>query len=92
MILRRSFREAPASGRFNPKPGKVVKVSGVDEALKMKGIEKIFISVSSGDILKPVTSNMGKAGHIVAWGDTRAEAIENCEAAMKAIRIETEEI
>ncbi len=73
-----------------PKPGRVISINGVEEAGKSKGIAKIFINVKVGDILEPITSNMGKAGHIIAWGINRDEAINNCEKAKNLINITTE--
>ncbi|MCK5706924.1 MAG: ATP-grasp domain-containing protein [Candidatus Aureabacteria bacterium] len=83
------FEKAACERSLYPKSGKVVEINGVEDALKMKGIYKIFLNTSIGKYLNPVTSNMGKACHIIAFGDTRSEAIENCKNAMKKINIVT---
>ena len=83
---------AAAERSIYPKPGRVVSVKGVDRALKMKNVGGIFINVKPGDILHPLTSNIGKAGHVVGWGKTRKEAIANTLNALRTIKIVTEKI
>ncbi|MBN1522520.1 MAG: ATP-grasp domain-containing protein [Candidatus Aureabacteria bacterium] len=83
------FHRGACERSIYPDPGKVVKISGIEDALNMKGIERIFLNVRVGENLYPVTSNMGKAGHVIAWGYTREEAIDNCEKALRKIRIDT---
>jgi len=83
------FKRAACERSLYPDPGKVVEILGVEEAKKMEKIEKIFLNASVGDHLFPIISNMGKAAHIIASGETRQEAIEACEKAMQKIIIKT---
>ncbi|MCX8123981.1 MAG: alpha-hydroxy-acid oxidizing protein [Spirochaetes bacterium] len=70
------------------KPGIVKKICGVEEALKIPGIAEIFINVKPGDKVKKPTSNVEKAGHIIAVADTLEEAEEAVRKCREVINIE----
>lgn len=70
------------------KPGIVKKICGVEEALKIPGIAEIFITVKPGDKVKKPTSNVEKAGHIIAVADTLEEAEEAVRKCKEMIHIE----
>ncbi|NMB65800.1 MAG: ATP-grasp domain-containing protein, partial [Spirochaetes bacterium] len=70
------------------KPGIVKKICGVEEALKIPGIAEIFITVKPGDKVKKPTSNVEKAGHIIAVADTLKEAEEAVRKCKEMIHIE----
>ena len=83
------FFHASAERSLYPKPGKVVSIKGLEQAKSLKGIAGIFLNVKPGDVLYPLTSNIGKAGHVVGYGRTRKEAIHNTLRAVKKIQIKT---
>jgi isopentenyl diphosphate isomerase/L-lactate dehydrogenase-like FMN-dependent dehydrogenase/biotin carboxylase len=70
------------------RPGIVKKICGVEEALKIPGIAEIFINVKPGDKVKKPTSNVEKAGHIIAVADTLEEAEEAVRKCKEMIKIE----
>lgn len=74
-----------------PRPGRVVSVSGVDEARKIPGVDSVFVDVKDGDIIATPRSNMDKAGHIIVSADSREEALQLAETALAQIIIETAE-
>lgn len=80
---------ASAERAILPKFGRVVEIKGIEEAKKIKGIKDIFIDIRINDIIRPLVSNMGKAGHIISEGKTREEAIETVDKALKIIKIKT---
>lgn len=69
-------------------PGIVKKICGVEEALKIPGIAEIFINVKPGDKVKKPTSNVEKAGHIIAVADTLEEAEDAVRKCKEMIHIE----
>jgi len=69
-------------------PGIVKRISNVDEARAVPGIREIFLSVKPGDTVRKPTSNVEKAGHIIAVGDTLEEAERAVDECKKIIRIE----
>ena len=80
------YHHAAAERALLPGFGKIKKIEGVEKAQKIKGIKKIVLNVGQGDTLYPFTSNIGKAGHVIAFGATRKEAIEQAEKAQKTIK------
>ena len=49
----------------------------------------MFVNVTDGDVVAPLTSNMGKPGHVIASGATRDEAVAAAEQALETIQIVT---
>lgn len=77
------------------RPGIVKKITGLEEALKVPGIEEIFLNVRPGDRVSPPRSNVEKSGHIIAVGRTLADAVasvEQCKSILAFDMIEESEI
>ncbi len=70
-------------------PGTVTAIEGVDAALDLPGVEHVFLNVAEGSVVEPLTSNMGKPGHVIASGAARAEAVAAAERALDTIRVVT---
>lgn len=75
-----------------PPPGRVVSISGLEKALAIPGVRHVFLNVDVGDIVVTPRSNVEKAGHIIAVGETRDEVLRIIESAQAAIRIQTGEL
>jgi isopentenyl diphosphate isomerase/L-lactate dehydrogenase-like FMN-dependent dehydrogenase len=71
-----------------PNPGQVISINNIDEAHKIDGVKNIFLNVDAGDIIYPPTSNLDKAGNIIAVGKTLKEAEKIVQKAMDKIHIE----
>ncbi len=71
-----------------PKPGIVNKINGLEDALKIPGIEEIFLNVKPGDKVTFPKSNVDKAGHIIAVGKTLKQAEETIEKCLRVLEIE----
>lgn len=69
-------------------PGIVRRIIGFEEALKVPGIEEIFMNVKPGDRIIRPRSNVEKAGHIIAVADTLEEAEKAVRRCKELIRIE----
>ncbi len=104
--LEPSFNRVSIERAIITRPGIVRKINGLEDALKVPGIAEIFIDVKPGDKVAMPRSNVEKAGHIIAVGNTLAEAEESVakcrellsievfdegELSMEAIRIEARE-
>lgn len=74
------------------KPGTVKKISGLDEALRVPGIEYIFLNIKEGDKVVMPTSNVEKHGNVIAVGDTLAEAEAAYSKCMGLLKIETTDL
>ncbi|MDI6793800.1 MAG: alpha-hydroxy-acid oxidizing protein [bacterium] len=71
-----------------PHPGRVVSITGVEEAGKLPQVAEVILNVEPGDVLKKLTSNLGKAGNVITVADTREEAVGAAEKALGLIRVE----
>ena len=73
------------------RPGVVKKITGLEEALKVPGIEEIFLNIKEGDTVVKPTSNVEKSGNIIAVGDTLKQAEASVKQCMELLKIETSE-
>jgi len=72
-----------------PKPGKVIRVTGVAEVKAMPGIKMCEIRVAVGDTISKVHSHPARSGVILATAETSAQARLLAASAIDNIRIET---
>jgi biotin carboxylase len=72
-----------------PPPGRVLRISGVDKARRIPGIEEVLITARIGDILRHPTDSNCSAAMVLACGKTREETLSTAEAAIAALDIET---
>jgi len=70
------------------KPGVVKKISGLEDALKIPGIEQIFLNIKEGDTVVRPRSNVEKSGNIIAVGETLAEAEISIKECFETLKIE----
>lgn len=89
--LKAKFSKGVAERFIFPKPGKITKIEGIDEAERMEGIYKVHLD---GDIkicgeIETVTDHTMRKGYIIARGKTREQAVQRAEQAVKRIRIIT---
>ena len=73
-----------------PHPGKVKKITGTSDLLKIKGVSKIIMLVKSGDVIKPYTDSAKRTNYIICKADTLEELKLVEEEALKTLKIETE--
>lgn len=79
-----------ATGRFLvARPGRVRAVRGLDIARTLPGVVGAEAYVKPGGMVYPLTDGAKRAGHVLAFGDTRAEAETRAAAAMGQIEIDT---
>jgi len=76
---------------ITPKPGKVRKITGLVEAMKLKGVVAGASFVKPGDSVSPIRSGTDRPGYLVTEGENREDAIKIADIAESLIKIETEE-
>jgi len=86
------FNKASVERAIIPKPGKIISISGVEEAKALPGIAEIHLNFKEGDILTSLKSNIGKAGNIISFDKDLKKAIQIAEKALSIINIKTEPI
>jgi len=70
--------------------GTIVTINGVEEARQINGIFDIFLTKQVGDETNTLMNNIGKLGHIIAYGNTRNEAEAAYSKARAMIEIITD--
>ncbi len=73
-----------------PAPGRLRRIDGVEEALRLPGIEHVRLFKKSGDTIRDAREAADVAGHVFATGATPEECERRLDAACARIRFETE--
>ena len=76
---------------LSPDPGKVKRITGLEEAMNLEGVVVGKCFVKPGDIVNPIRSGTDRPGYLVTRGDNRDDAIQIADSAEKLINIETQE-
>jgi biotin carboxylase len=72
-----------------PKPGRVLSVTGAEEALKVSGIAEVVITAKPGDVIPPAGDKRPSAAMVLATGPSRASALAAANDALSRLRINT---
>lgn len=76
--------------RFLTAPvGKIVEISGLEQAKSLSGVKEITLTKQVGDESTEINSSLDRLGFIVAQGKNAEEAIKICEKAQSLIKIVT---
>lgn len=86
--VKATINRVSAERAIIPHSGRVISITGVDEARKLSQVAEVVINVEPGDILKKLTSNLGKVGNVITVADTREEAVAAAETALGLIKVE----
>lgn len=68
--------------------GTIKSIEGVEEAKQIPGVKQITFTKTVGEESTPIECSNDRIGFVIAQGETAEKAVEACEKAMKAIRIE----
>ncbi|MBO5939087.1 MAG: ATP-grasp domain-containing protein [Clostridia bacterium] len=74
---------------FNPRPGEIKEIRGVEAASEIKGVCEISFVKNVGDNVGSIGSSTDRAGFVIAQANTAEEAVRICEQACKMIEIVT---
>jgi biotin carboxylase len=72
-----------------PTPGRVVSISGVDEARKIPGVTEVVVTARPGDIIPPAGDKRPSAAMVLATGTSREAALGAADQALSCLRIQT---
>ena len=75
---------------FDVPCGIIRAIKGIEDAEKIPGVRQITFTKGIGEESTPIECSNDRIGFVIAQGATAKEAIEACEKAMAAIRIEIE--
>lgn len=73
---------------FNSPTGRLKKINGIGDALKIKGVHKLDFIVKDGDLIKPLLEGKDRAGFVITHGKDREEAVRAADAVEKIIKFE----
>lgn len=88
-LLRPRWDRCAVSLNPLPEPGRVVRISGLEEALQLPGIHDIYVRVKAGDRIRPYTDCAARPVWIFATGWNHGEAWQNARQAADTLIIDT---
>jgi len=72
-----------------PKPGRIVRISGAEEARKISGIADVIVTAKLGDVIPPAGDKRPSAAMVLATGGSHAAALQAANDALACLKIET---
>ncbi len=72
-----------------PKPGRVVSITGAEEARAVGGVEEVVVTAKPGDVIPPAGDKRPSAAMVLAAGASRESALAAANEALSRLRIET---
>src|SRR6202140_2944760 len=72
-----------------PAPGRVIGIAGAEGVAEQPGVVFCQVRLKVGDFVGPVNSHPARAGLVMATGESRKEAMQRTEAAIRSIEIKT---
>lgn len=85
--IQKKFNKASAIRYKNCEVGKIIEVSGIENANKIQGIKDIKIIHGVGDYSYNIRSSNDRIGYVISQEDTAQKAVNACENALKKIKI-----
>jgi biotin carboxylase len=75
---------------FSFAPGKVRRITGVEEARRFPGVQEILLEFGPGDELKPPADDRSRPGLVVVFGQTRAGVLAVTDRVFQSVQVELE--
>jgi biotin carboxylase len=72
-----------------PKPGKVISITGADNARAVPGVTELVVTAKPGDIIPPAGDKRPSAAMVLATGSSRGSAIAAANDALAQLHIVT---
>ena len=88
--IRHKYERGAAVRAVFPEPGRIISISGIEEAKAAPGVDQVFVWKRVGDFVGPYYNSADRPAFVIAGGETTAEAIKNAEASRDIIRIATQ--
>ncbi len=74
---------------MEPVTGEITEISGIDEAMAVKGIKDVIMLKKVGDMAVPLRGSSDRIGFVISQADTAEDAIRACEEALSKLRVVT---
>ncbi len=85
--LIQKYRKAAAIRYVKADPGRILEISGVEDAKKVHGVREVNILRNPGDQSVEIICSNDRIGSVIAQADTPAEAVKICEDAIDRIKV-----
>ena len=72
-----------------PTPGVITDIRGVDAALGVPGVERVFFRMGVGEEILPYRHCADRAGFVITAADTREQALAAAAQALRTIKVTT---
>jgi biotin carboxylase len=72
-----------------PEPGRIERISGMQDALRLPGVQHVFLRTKPGDLIEPYRDCATRPAFVIAVGATPEEAIARAQAGVGALKFET---
>jgi biotin carboxylase len=72
-----------------PAPGRVISVTGAEDAMKVSGIAEVVVTARPGDVIPPAGDKRPSAAMVLATGSSRESALAAANDALACLRINT---
>ncbi len=86
--ITKTLNQASAVRFITASSGVIRSISGVDEALKIEGVEEVIIAKHLGDVLSDLASSSDRVGAVVSQGVSVMDAVDACERAVSLIHVQ----
>ena len=86
--IRPKFSKAAVLRFFNLPQGKLIGISGLEEAKAIDGVHIVELDVAPGDIIKSIVDDETRHGLIITSGDTREIAVQRADQVEATVRFE----
>lgn len=70
-------RSSVSTQLFFCRPGKVMKITPINELKKLTGVEEVYYDIHQGEKIKTIENATARAGYIIVSGDNFVDMIQN---------------
>lgn len=88
--LAQTLHKGSAIRYFNAPCGVIRAIEGVEEALKLKGVQEITFVKQVGDTVGAIGSSTDRVGFVIAQAETAEAAVRVCEQVLEMVKITVE--
>lgn len=88
-LIEHRYERASVVQAIFPNPGKIISISGVEEALSLQGVKEVIFFRNIGDMVPAYRNSTDRVGFVIAGGEDLDEARAFAEAGVSSIDIRT---
>jgi len=90
-LIRHKFERTSVVLAKFPESGKIVEISGLEEAKGLPGVKEVFVFRREGDVVAPYRNSTDRVAFVIADGETLEEAKRNAQLGVDTLIIKTQE-